>query len=166
MKINGEIYCDVEPSQIKKYGNGVRLLNLKLKTKAKKETAAEVFGEDLARIAFAGMEIAPDKSIKHAFGTMTKPSLVCESHDVEIAGHEFRCMPEVPSLEPVDGEEAVVVSLVLPLEVTSMTKDKIADVLVLVGEGSEISWTPIQQTLPLVQKDNRGEFGNASPRLV
>lgn len=177
MQIAGEFGCDLEVRSIKKYGeSGVRIANVLLKTQVADDLAEERFGADFLHVAFSGMRIV-DGVAKHACARIMKPALVCEVHDIELLGHKIRCSPEIPVIETIEGESAVVVHIILPLPCDAEQAEMIGQVGVHCGEIVRPTWQSVQIALPLksgkskkpapvVKKVAQGSFGNPAPKLV
>jgi hypothetical protein len=154
----------------KLYGEtGTRMAKVTMVVKVAKDAAAEKFGSDFDRVAFGAM-VVKDQDVSFPCGVMSKPNLTVEMHDVELLGHTVRVALEVPKITPVDGEQIVAVSLVLPLEVTKKGKGMFGDLTCASGDVVEAKFDPVQMDLPntegMTVKRKDGAFGNPQPQLV
>ena len=180
VKIEGEVVGNLSVKSIRLYGeSGTRMANVGFKVKVDVENAAERFGEDFLRVAFGGMREVEKGRYEFACGSLDKPRLVCELHEIEILGHRFRATPESPKITPVDGEPRVVVDFVLPLPCEGQHRDAIGDIAINCGKTIKITWWPKQLDLPLngaepeadadaepaVVNTGQGAFGNPTPKL-
>ena len=166
MRMNGEIACDLDAMDIKLYGGKksgkqTRLANIKLKNRVARDDAAKRFGDDFLRVAFCGTHEI-DGEIRHDWTKLTSPNIVAEAHEVNLLGNVFKCTPDVSSIETVDGEDAVCVTITFPMECTSEQSKAVGSIGVKVGELVKASFETIQLPLPL-SKEPTGPFGNPEP---
>jgi hypothetical protein len=167
MQINSELNGDWECKGIKFYTqSGTRMANFVLKVKVKKKDAEETFGPEFKRIAFGLMQVTKEKKVHHAQDKIDKPRLVVESHEIVIADHKANCTPEIKAIHLVEGEQAAVVPIELPLPCKPGLEEMIGDLAVMVGEIVTVGFEPRQLNLPGVGPEIRKKtagFGNVVP---
>jgi hypothetical protein len=172
MRIKGKVAGDMIFHGSKLYGEtGTRMAKVTLAIKVKDKEAAKKFGADFERVAFGAMQVNDNKTVSFPCGVMTKPNLVVEMHDVSLFGHKLRVALEVPKITPCDDEQAVVVGLVMPLEVTELKKELFGELTCSSGDTIEVEFNPVQMELPgsdpgMTVKRKDGKFGNPQPQLV
>lgn len=167
MKIEGAIAGDMIYHGSKLYGEtGTRMAKVTLAVKVEEDTAKDKFGADFHRVAFGGMVVKKDL-VSFACAVITKPNLTLEMHEVDICGSKVKVAIEMPKITPVENEQAVIISLVLPIEVTALRKDFFGQLSLESGDVVECEFQPIQMQLPgtdgMTLKRKDGAFGNPQP---
>lgn len=171
MKLQGTLACDLIFHGSKKYGESqTRMAKVSLQVKIQELDATSKLGADFHRVAFGGMTVKDGLS-SFPCGTLTKPNLTLEGHEVDFWGTKVRVFPELPRITPVKDESAVTLSLVLPIEVNELRKGLFGELTCTSGDLVNLEFTPIQGELDLpdtgptvIRKD--GAFGNPQPKFV
>lgn len=174
MRLKGNVAADMIYHGAKKYGEtGTRMAKVTLQVKVKEEDAKTKCGADFHRVAFGQMVKKKNgEFVEHSCGTINKPNLTFEVHDVDICGTKVRVCAEVPKIVPVEDEPAVTMHMVLPIEVTQLRQALWSELTLNSGDLIECDWEPVQMDLPgtdeagmtVKRKDNA--FGNPQPTLV
>lgn len=176
MKFKGNVAGDLLYHGAKKYGETqTRMAKVTLAVKVKEEDAADKCGADFHRVAFGGMVKKKNgEFVEHSCGTINKPNLVVEVHNVDLFGTKVRVCAEVPKIVPVEDEAAVTVHVVLPIEVNQLRKQLWSDLTLNSGDLVESQWEPVQMDIEDAAKGGNGmkvkrkdgAFGNPQPVLV
>jgi hypothetical protein len=172
MRIKGKVAGDLLFLGSKRYGEtNTRMAKATLAVKVQEKEAAKKFGADFHRVAFGAMQVKEDKTVSFPCGVMTKPNLTMEMHEAKLFDHTFRVALEIPKITPCDDERAVVVSLVMPIEVTELKKEFFGELTCASGDVVEVEFNPVQMEIPgtdsgMTVKRKDGKFGNPTPQLV
>lgn len=175
MKITGKIRGDLIGVALKyDEKSGIRLATAKIAASGDREQIADHFGARLAEVAFASMRVThpggeAEPGVSFGYSQL-KPDLVCEYHEIEIVGKTIDCQPVIKTIAPVKGEESVVVTLEIPINIAK-SKTLAGALAVAFGEVIDIECTPKQKDLFPAGTENRGPeivvtkgaFGNPKP---
>jgi hypothetical protein len=177
MKISGKITGDMVGFSLKHNPeNGARFAYVKLAVVVDADACRAAFGKELKRIAFGtlvvsgGSEEDGPAGVSFGYKTLT-PAVICEYHELKIAGHTQSVQPVVKSIAPIKDKEEVTIVIEFPILVK---KDKAlaGDLVAEFGELIEVELDPAQRELDLEGNGNgasagvvikTGRFGNPDP---
>ncbi len=175
MKIQAEIRGDMVGFSLKHNPeNGTRYANVSVAVSCDRDRTAELFGAELANLAFSAVTQPDDKdgaAVSLGYKKL-QPSAICEMHHVKICGHgPISAQPEIVSLVPVKDDEKITATIKIPILIKKDSK-LAGDLAIHFGEVIDVEFNPSQQSLNLVDGGSsqaqgvvtqRGPFGNPKP---
>jgi hypothetical protein len=131
-----------------------------------KKENADNWGPDFLALAFSTMRVMEpaedDEDSGNTIGYLVdtiKPGkrLVVENHEIEIDGYKFKTQPELKNIKTIDGVEAVVVCMRIPIAIDNK---ELLDLLTSkVGSIVKIEFSPLQGSLGFnVKKVKKSEI--------
>ena len=152
MKIDGNVRGEVSLRSAKHYeSTNAKMAIVRISARMDRDTAKRLFGADFARLVLPemGKEARDETGAYHHAYSSIKPTGVFESHKVKLLDKEQNVTPELAAVTAVDGEEAVDVEVDLPFEINKTLKSWFGDIIVGVGETTDLEFSPRQLSLDL-----------------
>jgi hypothetical protein len=117
MVINGKLVGDFEVKRVRYYPDQkLREAITVLKVKVRQEDGAKIWGDDFMGVAFNGLRKDADGNVSWCAEELTKPALVCETHQVKLGELVLEVQPEIKKIKRCKEEAAVVVPLTMRID--------------------------------------------------
>lgn len=180
MKIRGTLKGDMIGFALKHNPeNGARFASIKIAANCDQNDCKELFGEELERVAFGSLVVSRGGEDEGAAGVsfgykILQPSLICEFHEIKIAGHTEGAQPVIKSITPVKDKAEVTVAIEFPVLI-GKDQAKLGAMGIQFGELVQAEFDPSQQEMDLDGDANspgggvvitRGAFGNPQPVIT
>ena len=147
MKITANTVADIDSITIKRnkttaYSESCVFLEFVIK-----ESKCASFGDDFAKLAFSTMR-GNGKEITYLVDNI-KPGkrVVYEKHCIDIGDYRITAQPELKSIKPIDGEQAVIAKFKLFLDV-EFGENIVGWLVKDVGSTVSVKFKPQQKELP------------------